>query len=185
MHFPVLRVVGVVVLSACASATGGDGGGVASGTGGAGGMNSVLTDGGASFSMMGETSFTPFTATASWGADAGRRFDSITITMHDAPDAGCNSGLPNSARAVSLELTNADGGMLNAGPYRIITGIEPRSGQVSTLFNVGFGTATSGTATINTLTPTRIAGTFQTTLTSSIDGGTSPLNGTWDLPICP
>ena len=155
---------------------------MSSGTGGTGG---TVNDGGASFSLMGETSFTPVTATASWASDAGRRFDSITIVMHDAQDAGCNSALPNGARAVSLELHNVDAGMLNQGPYRIITGSEPRVGQVGTLFNVGFGVATSGTATVNTVTPTRIAGTFQTTLTSSIDGGTSPLNGAWDLPICP
>ncbi len=134
---------------------------------------------------MGQSSFTPVTATASWASDAGRRFDSITIVMHDARDAGCNTALPDGARAVSLELDNVDAGMLNLGPYRIITGGEPRVGQVGTLFNVGFGVATSGTATVNTVTPTRIAGTFQTTLTSSIDGGTSPLNGSWDLAICP
>lgn len=182
MHF---RVLAVVVLSACAPSSGLDGGGIASGAGGAGGTNNVISDGGGNFSLVGESSFTPFAATASWASDAGRRFDSITIVMHDAQDAGCTSTLPNTARVVSLELSNVDAGILNLGPYRIITGTEPRMGQVSTLFNAGLGTATSGTATINTITPTRIAGTFQTTLTSSLDGGTSPLNGTWDLPICP
>ncbi|MDP3154398.1 MAG: hypothetical protein Q8N23_17105 [Archangium sp.] len=177
MHF---RVLAVVVLSACSS-SGLDGGTIASGTGAGGPIN----DGGASFSLMGETSFTPMAATASFASDAGRRFDSITIVMHDAQDAGCNSALPHGTRVVSLELTNADAGLLNPGAYRIVTGVEPRVGQVSTLFNVGYGIATSGTATINMVTPTRITGTFQTTLTSSSDGGTSPLNGAWDLPICP
>lgn len=173
-----------VLIAACGGSGGADGG---PGFGGNGGGSGGGT-GGPSFTLLGEGSFTPVAANASRPEtpDGGRRADEISLVLHDyAPGAGCSGTIPGTADAsvLTLRCVSGDGGAATVGSYRIISSAEPFEGQVCTLATRG-GAASSGMAAISQLTPTRYAGSFNSTLTLD-DGGSGPLNGSWDVPVCP
>lgn len=159
-----------------------------------------MTDGGSRILLTGSTAFTPIGSVVQYainGEDGGRRQEALTIVFYDG-DAGvsCNLTSPGSDpfHVSRIELYNVDGGPVTTGTYRIVTQSDPLEGLVSTVNNLevtgsgpsGYGgIATSGTTTITLLSATRIAGSFQSTL-SQFDGGASAYGGEWDIPLsCP
>lgn len=169
---------------------GGSAGGATAGGSTAGGSTiTYLSDGGSYATLSGDTAFTPV------GVVAGRvAAQSLNIAFHDFAPAGsaCNGTIPNGSTAEYLRfnLYKADGGTLTTGVYSFNRSL-PSDAYASLIRQTSGPTGVtqlaagvSGEVTIDTLTSTRITGSFNAVV-GFADAGMGTLWGNFGSEVCP